>query len=95
VSGGENVSLPTVVSVVRGFDGVVDAVAVGLEDARWGTVVGMMVEGSVDIPALDDAAAASLAPHERPKFWAIVDSLPILETGKPDLTSIRRAIEGL
>jgi O-succinylbenzoic acid--CoA ligase len=95
VSGGENVSLPSVASTIRGFDGVIDAVAIGMDAPEWGAVVGVMVEGDVDVEVLADAAAVSLAPHERPRRWVVVESLPALETGKPDLMSIRRSIEGL
>jgi O-succinylbenzoic acid--CoA ligase len=92
VSGGENVSLPNVAAVVGGFDGVVQAVAVGLPDDEWGTVVGVMVEGSADESALSIAAKSELASHERPKRWVVVDTIPTLETGKPDRGAVRRAM---
>jgi O-succinylbenzoic acid--CoA ligase len=94
VSGGENVSLPNVVAVVSGFDGVVQAVAVGLPDDEWGTVVGVMVEGSADESALSAAATSELSSHERPKRWIVVDRIPTLETGKPDRGAVRRAMGG-
>jgi O-succinylbenzoic acid--CoA ligase len=92
VSGGENVSLPSVAATVRGFDGVAYAVAVGVTDAEWGSVVGVMVEGTADLAELAAAATEALAPHERPKRWLVVASLPVLDTGKPDLVAIRRAM---
>jgi O-succinylbenzoic acid--CoA ligase len=92
VSGGENVSLPTVAATIDGFDGVVSAVAVGLADDEWGTVVGVMVEGATDASALELAATSKLAPHERPKRWIVVDRIPTLETGKPDREAVQRAL---
>lgn len=94
VSGGENVSLPKVAAVVGGFDGVVQAVAVGVPDDEWGTVVGVMIEGSTDEEALSVAATSELSAHERPKWWVVVNSIPTLETGKPDLGAVRRAMGG-
>jgi O-succinylbenzoic acid--CoA ligase len=94
VSGGENVSLPNVAAVIGGFDGVIQAVAVGLPDDEWGTVVGVMVEGSADESALSIAATSELASHERPKRWVVVDTIPTLETGKPDRGAVRRAMGG-
>ena len=93
VSGGENVSLPSVAAAVRGFDGVADAVALGVVDEEWGTVVWAMVEGSVDVADLTAAASEALAPAQRPKRWMVVGRLPALATGKPDLVAIRRAMD--
>ena len=76
-----------------GFDGVVQAVAVGLPDDEWGTIVGVMVEGSADESALSVAATSELASHERPRRWVVVDTIPTLETGKPDLGAVRRAMD--
>jgi O-succinylbenzoic acid--CoA ligase len=94
VSGGENVSLPNVAAVVGAFDGVVHAVAVALPDDEWGTIIGVMVEGSADESSLSAAATSELAPHERPKRWVVVDTIPTLETGKPDRGAVRRAMGG-
>lgn len=94
VSGGENVSLSSVVARIRGFEGVVDAAAVGISDAEWGTVVGVMIEGTADIADLANAAKEVLPPHERPKQWLVVDSIPALESGKPDLEAISRTMGG-
>jgi O-succinylbenzoic acid--CoA ligase len=92
ISGGENVSLPSVVATIRNFDGVEEVVAIGMPDAEWGTVVVAMIEGSVDLDDLVRVAKDSLLPHERPKRWSIVDRIPTLESGKPDRDAIRRAM---
>jgi O-succinylbenzoic acid--CoA ligase len=94
VSGGENVSLPAVAETIRQFPGVDDVVAIGIPDAEWGVVVGVMVAGDVARDALRVEAAARLAPHDRPKHWIVVDSIPVLESGKPDLIAIGRALDG-
>jgi hypothetical protein len=53
-----------------------------------------MVEGSADVSMLAAAATSGLAPHERPKRWMVVDSIPTLDSGKPDLPAVRRAMGG-
>jgi o-succinylbenzoate---CoA ligase len=89
VTGGENVFLTTVADAVHSIDGVVDAVAVGLADPEWGTAVAVVVETSRSTAALDAHAREVLLPHEVPKRWIVVDSIPLLENGKHDLVAVR------
>jgi O-succinylbenzoic acid--CoA ligase len=95
VSGGVNVSLDRVESVVRDRPGFADAVVVGLEDDRWGAVPVVVGEG----PGSDEAAVldglrahvgARLGVAARPARLIRVDALPLLATGKPDRLAIGR-----
>ena len=61
----------------------------GLEDV---TLVGI-VETDLDSDALDNLARPVLAPYERPRRWVIVDRLPLLANGKPDLAAAREMAE--
>ncbi len=88
VSGGENVFLSTVSDAVDSIDGVVDALAVGVADPEWGTAVVVVAESTRSVQALDLHARELLRPHEVPKRWVIVDSLPLLPNGKHDLAAV-------
>ena len=88
VTGGENVFLSAVGDAVRSIDGVVDVAVVGVSDPEWGTVVVAVVESTRSTVALDTHARDVLRPHEVPKRWITVDSIPLLENGKHDLVTI-------
>lgn len=89
VSGGENVFLSTVSDTVQSLEGVDDAVAVGLPDDEWGMAIAVVVASSRPVSALDAGARELLRPHEVPKHWAIVDSIPTLPNGKHDLAAVK------
>jgi O-succinylbenzoic acid--CoA ligase len=89
VSGGENVSLSLVESVLVGLDAVDEASVVGIPDAEWGTMVCALVVTTSDLSAIREAASVDLGPHEIPKSWARMDAVPLLENGKRDLNAIR------
>ncbi|MDJ0790409.1 MAG: AMP-binding protein [Acidimicrobiia bacterium] len=93
VSGGENVSLQAVEGAIREIDGVVDVAVVGVDDPEWGTAVCAMVVGTTQVDAISEAATSRLAGFERPKRWALVDAIPLLANGKPDLAAVRTAFD--
>ena len=89
ITGGENVSLVKVGDAISGFEGVSDAVAIGLPDDEWGTVVAAVVATGLPQESLSALALQALAPHECPRQWVIVDHIPLLENGKHDLSTLR------
>jgi O-succinylbenzoic acid--CoA ligase len=89
ITGGENVSLAAVEREIRGFEGVSEAVVVGVPDPEWGTAVCVMVVADRDIPSLKEGVADRLAAHEIPKRWCAVDAIPLMPNGKHDIASIR------
>jgi O-succinylbenzoic acid--CoA ligase len=111
VSGGVNVSLDRVEATVRELPGLRDAVVVSSADERWGavpvvvTVVdgaahdGAALDGAVhDGAALDlvrEAVERALGVAARPAEIVVLDSLPMLSTGKPDRRAIAREVARL
>lgn len=93
ISGGENISLGAIGASLSSFEGVSAAAAVGVADPEWGTTVVGIVETDLDSDALDNLARPVLAPYERPRRWVIVDRLPLLANGKPDLAAAREMAE--
>ncbi|GAA3535347.1 putative O-succinylbenzoic acid--CoA ligase MenE [Aeromicrobium flavum] len=91
VSGGVNVPLATVETVLRDEPGVLDVVVVAQPDAEWGQRVVAFVVGDFD----RDRAGAALECAGHPRTWTPravhrLDALPLLPNGKPD----RRALAG-
>ena len=94
ITGGENVSLAKVGDAIIGFEGVSDAVAIGLPDDEWGTAVAAVVATGLSEHVLSELARKVLAPYERPRQWVVVDRIPLLENGKHDLATLR-ALAGM
>lgn len=95
VSGGINVSLDRVESVVRSIPGLEQAVVVGMPDDRWGEAsVIVLAAGTGDVEAMFEEAralvAAEIGPHARPAQLEVVPELPTLASGKPDRETLRR-----
>jgi len=86
VSGGENVRPERVEAVIGAHPDVVEVAVAGREDRAWGQAVVAFVvarPGSEPDPAtLAELARAGLAPHEVPKRFVVVESLPRTASGK-------------
>lgn len=86
VTGGENVYPAEVELALRAVEGVLEAVVVGVDDARWGqTVLAIVVleEGMTEERVLG-RASLELAPHKRPRRVLAVDG-PIPRTSKGEV----------
>ncbi len=103
VSGGINISLDRVETVVRAVAGLETAVVVGVADERWGeTPVVVAPRGPAlrrsEAVQLDEARAAvqeQIGAHARPQRLILVDELPVLPSGKPDRETIRAEVSRL
>ena len=87
-TGGEKVYPEEVESVLKGQAGVIDAVVVGLPDARWGERVVAVVQSRpgavVTLDALQDHAREHLARYKVPREVVFVDIIVRSPSGKPD-----------
>jgi len=99
ISGGVNIPLPAVTAALRTYEGVRDAVALGVPDEEWGArVVAFLVPD--DAVCLDglrlDELRDGVEESGLPRAWAprevvLVDALPLLPGGKVDREKLRRA----
>jgi len=93
-TGGEKVYPEEVESVLKAHSAVVDAVVVGVPDARWGQrVVAVVQAGRAPAPtlaALQDHARAHLAGYKVPRDLVLVDAVVRSPSGKPDYRWARR-----
>lgn len=96
ISGGEKVSLDAVERVARGVPGVTDAVAVPVDDVRWGqsyvlVVVAHNERAGPDAERLTEVLRAALGRAAGPSRVIRVPRISLLASGKPD--RIRLAAE--
>jgi fatty-acyl-CoA synthase len=98
-TGGEKVFPEEVEEVIKRFDGVKDAVVVGVPDERWGEAITAVVsshEGELDGAAIIEHVKGSLAGYKAPKHVVQVPEVYRSPSGKPDFKRTRQtAIEQL
>ncbi len=95
VSGGVNVPLPAVEEAVRRSAGVEAVAVVDVPDPEWGArVVAAVVPAAgayIDLGGLRDAVeTAGLARTWAPRQLLLLESLPLLDSGKVDREGLRR-----
>jgi len=87
-TGGEKVYPEEVESVLKGHAEVIDAVVVGVPDARWGERVVAVVQARAGtqptLDALQEHARGYLAPYKLPREVVLVDAITRSPSGKPD-----------
>ena len=95
ISGGENVFPAEVEAALADCPGVLEAVVVGVADARWGEVGRAFVVpragAAVDAGCVIEHVRVRLAGYKVPKSVLVLPELPRLGSGKPD----RRALATL
>ena len=95
-TGGEKVYTAEVEDALRSHPDVSDAVVAATPDARFGSLVGALVEPRPGCDPEPDAlaghVAATLADYKRPRRIVVVPELRRTEVGKPDLAWARERL---
>ncbi|MBW2688295.1 MAG: AMP-binding protein [Deltaproteobacteria bacterium] len=92
-AGGEKVFPEEVEEVIKRFDGVKDAVVVGVPDERWGEAIIAVVsshEGELNGDAIIEHVKGSLAGYKAPKHVVQVPEVYRSPAGKPDFKRTRQ-----
>ena len=89
VSGGVNVPGPAVAARLREHPLVVAAEVVGVPDEEWGNRLVAFVVGPVGQAEARDWVAAAHPRSWAPRQVVVVDEIPLLGNGKPDLVALR------
>lgn len=84
ISGGVNVSLSAVERVVTSLEGLESAVVVSRPDEHWGEVPVVVSTTSASLEYIRAAVERVLGAQARPASIIVVDSIPLLPSGKPD-----------
>jgi fatty-acyl-CoA synthase len=86
ISGGENVYPAEVEKVLVTHPAILEAVVVGVADARWGEVGAAYLIArpgeTIDLVALPDWCRSRLAAYKIPKSFTVVEDLPRTAAGK-------------
>ncbi len=91
ITGGLNGSSSDVESVLSEHPSISDVAVVGVADDEWGNqiVAVAVVDGQLNVGAVQGFAQQRLERHAVPRRLVIVDALPMLTAGKPDRAAIR------
>ena len=94
-TGGEKVVAGEVASVLETCPGVREAVVIGRPDPEWGERVTAVIvpDNSAQPPTLDLLSRhvrERLPRYAAPRELVLLDALPMLTSGKPDLEILRR-----
>jgi acyl-CoA synthetase (AMP-forming)/AMP-acid ligase II len=84
IRGGENISPYEVEEVIRSHPSVTDAVCFGIDDEKYGQIVGAAatLAADVGVDELRDFCRESLAPFKVPEVIYIMEAIPRTATGK-------------
>ncbi|HEY8913023.1 AMP-binding protein [Lacisediminihabitans sp.] len=88
ISGGVKVSLEAIERVVRGLDGLADAVAVRAPSLTWGEVPVVFSTGVLPLAELRSIVAETLGAASAPAAIVRLDAIPLLSSGKPDRVAL-------
>jgi acyl-CoA synthetase (AMP-forming)/AMP-acid ligase II len=96
IRGGENISPGEVEDALKAHPAVSDAVCFGIDDDKYGQVVGaaVILEGEADPAQLRASCRASLADFKVPKVIHVVDEIPRTPTGKIQRSLIASRLNG-
>jgi cyclohexanecarboxylate-CoA ligase len=95
IRGGENIATAEVEEVLEGHPSVIQAVVVGESDPRLGerVVAVVVTSDAFDLDQCRDwFSSTGVARFKTPERLVVVESLPLLATGKPDRRAVRDLI---
>jgi acyl-CoA synthetase (AMP-forming)/AMP-acid ligase II len=96
IRGGENISPAEVEAVLKAHPAVADAVCFGIDDEKYGQVVGaaVVLKGEADGAELRARCGESLADFKVPKVIHVVQEIPRTPTGKVQRNRIAAQLTG-
>ena len=96
IRGGENISPGEVEDALKAHPAVSDAVCFGIDDDKYGQVVGaaVILKGEADPAQLRASCRASLADFKVPKVIHVVNEIPRTPTGKIQRSLIASRLNG-
>jgi o-succinylbenzoate---CoA ligase len=92
ISGGENLSLNNVESVLNGNFPAIQCAAFAVDDPQWGQSLHIAVVGEVDKAGIVSVLEAKIGAFAKPKGIHSVNSLPLLGIGKVDRKRLAQEI---
>ncbi len=94
ISGGVKVSLSAVERIVTALGGLGGAVVVGRAHERWGEVPVVVATTAASLERIRYAVERDLGVEARPAEVVVVESIPVLSSGKPDRNALTNLLNG-
>jgi len=82
ISGGENISLSQVESVLSQICD--EVIAIGVPSTEWGQELVLLTTSAIDIAKVKNLLSEAIGKYAAPKEIVIIDALPLKGIGKPD-----------
>ncbi|WP_010205397.1 AMP-binding protein [Salinibacterium sp. PAMC 21357] len=92
ISGGVKVSLAEVENAVRALPGQSAAVVVAAPHPEWGEAAVVITTVSIDVDAVRHSVSAQLGAAAAPARVMLIDTIPLLTTGKPDRLALASVV---
>jgi O-succinylbenzoic acid--CoA ligase len=92
ITGGENLSLNNVESILNEHFPTIQCAAFSVEDPQWGQSLHIAVVGQIDSNSISSVLESKIGAFAKPKGIHWVESLPLLGIGKVDRTRLAQGI---
>lgn len=92
ITGGENLSLNNVESILNEHFPSIQAAAFSVDDARWGQTLHLAIVGDIDKDKIASTLESKIGAFAKPKGIHFVNSLPLLGIGKVDRKKLAQGV---
>ena len=92
ISGGENLSLNNVESILNEHFPLIQAAAFSIDDAQWGQALHLAIVGDVDKNSIAAMLESKIGAFAKPKGIHFMNSLPLLGIGKIDRKKLAQGV---
>lgn len=93
IYGGMNIYPQEIEQVLMKYDGVEEAIVLGIKDEYWGEKVAAFIKGNVSLPSLKNYCLRNLSSYKIPRVWRKVANFPHTTGGKISLPELRKWFE--
>ena len=93
IYGGMNIYPQEIEQVLIKYNGVEEAIVLGVKDAYWGEKVAAFIKGNVSLPSLKKYCLQTLSSYKIPRIWRKVENFPHTTGGKISRQEVRKWFE--
>jgi O-succinylbenzoic acid--CoA ligase len=92
ITGGENLSLNNVESILNEYFPAIQSAAFTINDSQWGQTLHLAVVGDVDKSSITSILESKIGAFAKPKGIHFMNSLPLLGIGKVDRKKLAQGV---
>lgn len=93
IYGGMNIYPQEIEQVLIKYDGVEEAIVLGVKDEYWGEKVAAFIKGNVPLSSLKNYCLQNLSSYKIPRVWRKVENFPHTTGGKISRQEVRKWFE--